>query len=448
MLDDATGTIAAPSVGADGGGTGSPESSASPTGEEEQLGAPGEGADAPGPEGEQEPGAETETTTDGKSATEEDGRVLPKWIRSLKETDPEGFKKAKGEFFDLRERRVDFPTVAEARKAKQTLELVGGEAGLAEMQEDNAEFAKVAKQFVNGDPAFSEDLFAQDPIAAAQHVPSMLESLSKHDKQAYNRLIAKQFVGEFNSPAIKIGGQYVPLFSALETIYGLVKAGKADEARDGLNAIASWHNSISEIAKQEDNPEVKKLREKIRADEQARSSEAEKSFHTSYRTEAEKTVSNDAESLINQWLGNRKLDRETRNLAKNNVISLANEMLLDGKTFPQYAKQRDLLFQRGDKAALLRYTTSVWKQAMEKSVLRVMRLVGGAPAAKPGVAGDKKPAANGQRPAAPAAGAGWVKVNERPSPLTIDRTKTTSNMIASEKRAVLKDGRKVSWAHL
>ncbi len=439
MLDDAAGTLTAPSVGGDTGGGGSPDTGAAPAAVEEPItGVPAEGAEAPQPEGEQEPGAESDQPK-GED-TSEDGRVLPKWIRSLKDADPEGYKKAKTDFFDLRERRTDFPTVADARKAKQTLELVGGEAGLAEMQEDNADFSKVAKQFVNGDPQFAVDLFEQDPIAAAQHVPAMLDALEKNDGQAYNRLIAKQFAREFQAKAI--AGQ--TLYGALENVYALMKEGKGEEALAGLNKIALWHNRVLEIAKQEDNPEVKKLRERIRADEQKRNDESSNAFKESYRQDAYKANVSEAERLVTQFLGNRKLDPESRNLALKNTISLANDLLNDGKTFPQYAKQRDLLFQRGDKPALLRYVTSAWKQALDMSVKRVMRLVGGggtAPAPKPGAPAGK-PAAGA--PAAP----GFVKVNERPNPITIDRQKSPASMILNEKRAVLKDGRKVTWAHL
>src|SRR5579864_6625857 len=220
MPDDAAVTTVAGSVPGDSGGSGSPTTPAAPTGEAEPIeGAPVEGAEQPQPEGEQEPGAESDQPKGEPS--DEDGRVLPKWIRGLKESDPEGYKKAKTDFFDLRERRTDFPTVADARKAKQTLELVGGEAGLAEMQADNAEFSGISKKFLNGDPQFATDLFEQDAIAAVQQMPHMLDALFKHDAPAYNRLIAHEFAQEFKANAIN--GR--PLYAALENIYANVKEG-------------------------------------------------------------------------------------------------------------------------------------------------------------------------------------------------------------------------------
>jgi hypothetical protein len=441
LLEDAAGTLTAPSVGADGGGSGSPETTPSPSVVEEQPGAPPAGDETPQPEGEQ-PGAEAEQTIEGEPT---DSRVIPPKLRELlkNEAIDSGLRKdLKAQFFENKAFKGEFPTVADARKAKQTLELVGGEAGLAEMQADNAEFTGISKDFVNGDPKFASDLFEQDSIAAAQHVPHLLEALQKYDGQAYNRLIAKQFAREFQANAIN--GQ--PLYAALENVYALVKDGKAEEALAGLNAIAGWHNRVTSLAKQEENPEVKKLREKIKADEQARSNEGQKQFLTSYRDEAQKTVRDSATNLVTQFLGSRKLDAESKNLAVHNTISLANDLLNDGKTFPQFSKQRDMLFQRGDKAALLRYVSSAWKQALDMSVKRVMRLVGGggtAPAPKLPVGAPTRPGTNG----APR-DLGFVKINERPDPRMIDRTKTTANMIASEKKAIYKDGRKVTWAHL
>src|SRR5271170_6960580 len=156
MLDDAAGTITAPSVCAEGGGSGSSDSGAAPTSEAEPItGTPAEGGDAPPPEGEQEPGAESDQPP--REGTEEDNRVLPKWIRGLKEADPEGFKRAKTDFFDLKERRTDFPTVADARKAKSTIEALGGTAGIAEMQEDRDYFKGAATKFLDGDPGFAQE---------------------------------------------------------------------------------------------------------------------------------------------------------------------------------------------------------------------------------------------------------------------------------------------------
>jgi len=441
MLDETTGTAIAPSVGGDTGGEGTTtESTATPTGDEELTGTPTTGDDAAGGEADQTP-TDSETTPEAESTTGEKGPKLPKHIAALKETDPAAYKAAKADFFELNRRRSDFRTAEEASKAKQSLDLVGGAVGLAEMQEDNAEFSKVAKQFVNGDPEFAKDLFAQDSIAAAQHVPSMLSELRANDEGAYNRLIAKQFSEEFRANAI-MGGT---LYQALENVYKAIPEGEAgDGARKLLNAIAQWHNKINQIAKQEENPEVKKLRERIKQDEQARADEGRKQFFNDYRDKAVKFNNEEANRLVDQFLGGRKLDKESRNLALNNTISLANDLLNDGKTFPEFAKQRALLFQRGDPAALLRYVNSAWKQALEMSIKRVARLVGGSPAAaaRPGVTGEKKPA-----PAAPGREVGFVRINSRPDPREIDRSKSDASMILG-KRAILKDGRKVSWAHI
>lgn len=450
MLDDAVVLTGSPSVGEGDGGGGSPTTPETPAGEAEPLSTPPEGAEPPQPEGDQ-PGAETELTTEGDPT---DGRVIPPKLRDLlkNEAIDAGLRKdIKAQFFENKAFKGEFPTVADARKAKQTLELHGGEAGLAEMQADNAEFSGISKKFLNGDPQFASDLFEQDSIAAAQQVPHVLEQLQKFDGQAYNRLIAKQFAREFQANAIN--GQ--PLYAALENVYALIKEAKpesTEQALAALNAIASWHNRITNLAKQEENPEVKKLREKIKADEQSRNSETQKAFTASYRDDAVKANVTEAERLVTQYLGNRKLDPESRNLALRNTISLADELLTGkekvngGHAFPDFLKQRDMLFQRGDKAALLRYVTSAWKQALDMSVKRVMRLVGGGGNAAPG---KGAPPAAGTKPAPGVkADPGFVKVSERPDPRTIDRGKSPFSQVMNDKKATLKDGRKVTWAHL
>src|SRR5271155_2939978 len=41
----------------------------------------------------------------GEEGVREDGRLIPKWMRALKESDPEGYKKAKTDLFELQGRR-------------------------------------------------------------------------------------------------------------------------------------------------------------------------------------------------------------------------------------------------------------------------------------------------------------------------------------------------------
>lgn len=439
MIDE-TGTLTAPSVGADGSGSSIADTGASPTTVEEQSGAPLAGDEAAQPDaGDQtQTGAEADQQP-GEETAEEKG--LPKHIKALKATDPQGYKAAKAQFFEHKEYKQTFPTVAEARKAKQAIDLAGGEAGLAEMQADNAEFTTVAKNFVAADPKFAEHLFKEDSIAAAQHVPHMLDELQKHDAPGYNRLIAKQFATEFKA---------VNLRGTLEAIYGAIKAGKTDDALATLENAAVWHDKIQNIAKQEENPEVKRLREQMRQQNESGEKAKLDEFQKSYRTEGEAHVTGKAKTLVDSFTKGRKLEPDERQILETNVINIANGIMSDGKTFPDFAKQRDILYNRRDKNALVRYVNSVWDQALDISSKRVMRVFGAS--RSPATAsvtdnGKGKPAAAaGARPAA--GDQGFVRINERPNGGLIDRNRTTSNMIMNEKRAFLKDGRKVTWAHL
>jgi hypothetical protein len=91
----------------------------------------------------------------------------------------------------------------------------------------------------------------------------------------------------------------------------------------------------------------------------------------------------------------------------------------------------------------MQLTKSRYARELPEAVKRVARrygLVSGTPAQRTG-----QPQPN--TPGAPKPEAGWVAVNQRPTPEEIDRSLTSNEMIIS-KRAILKNGKKVDWRAL
>lgn len=427
-MPEATLTAPAPSVGTT---SAAPSSSPAPvatpsTGGEPNDGAPLDtGAATPTPEGDQTGATSDTDPSAGGQDTDGDGRLLPRYIRELKTTNPEDYKRAKAEFFGHTAYRQVFPTVGDARQAKQTLELVGGEAGLATLQQDMGEFREVAGQFINGDPKFVDDLAQNDPIAFGTHAPRYLDKLREVDAPAFNRLIAKQLVNEFSATGFR---------AQLEQAYAATQDPKV---RGVLNQLAKWHDDVEQVSKQEDDPRYKKLQEELRNERTGKAEESFKAFREGYKTDAKKGIDVTATKLLDSYLKGQTIDPDDKALLMRNAIQIADQVISKDETF---TKQRNLLLQRQDKEAAVRYVLARYEQALGESVKRVIKAFGRT-GAKPAVIPQQT-----QQPAKPATQVvdGFSRINDRPQPMEIDYPRSSGMLL--KQRAVLKDGRKVTWA--
>lgn len=425
MPEEAVLTETAPNAGAVGSESTSSIAESQPAAEETQaLGTEGQ---QPVAEGTQPSGEQPE------QQPSEDGRVIPRWIRDMQKANPQGYQQAKNDFFSLRSYRQVFPSVAEATKAREQLELVGGPDGLADLQTTNGEFKSVAQQFFDGDPAFVNDLAAEDPIAFGTHVPHTLDKFKEIDETGYNREMARRITGEHEAAQLR---------PQLVAAYQAVKSGNTDDALRILNAIAGWHDRLAEIASQEDDPRFTKLREELKAERQQSQEKATKELNTEYRTNAEKAITEKATALLDSYLAGRKLSPEDRNQLMQNVLYAANSEVQKDATFlKQLSLQKERAISLRNSSAAVRFAVARYEQALKLAVERQARLMG--VTSKPAANGGNA-APNGNKPA-PKAIEGFEYVTQPPSDKELDRSQTTRDMILKQ-RAVLKGGRKVTWA--
>lgn len=377
-----------------------------------------------------------------KGELREDGRVIPKWMRALKESDPEAYKRAKTDLFDLQGRRSIHPTVQAAREEHELVEAIGGREGLETLRTDATFFKEAANQFLKGDPGFVKDLWDEDPIAAALHVQPMLEAFRTKDFEGYRTTIAKLQDSELQ--AVGFGPALRNLIDAVnkgdkETALSILVNGR--DAQGNPSNFVSWYNSIGDISKKAEDPRVKALlaeRAKAR-DTQAQTEHNE--FLKSYRTETVNTVVDEASKVFDSFFRGRKLDPEDRTDLLRDAVKLANMKVQADKDF---MAQQERHLELGDSRSAMQLTKARFARELPDAVKRIARRYGmtsGTPAN-----GNK-----GQQPPPAAGGAkpqpGWIAVNARPDGMDIDRSRTTNEMILS-KKAILKDGKKVDWSKL
>jgi hypothetical protein len=400
-VDNPLGT---PTSGEGGGGAAAePGAGASPDG-----GQPEAGSDADG----------RGTPTEGSDA---DGRAIPaKWREAFK-SDPE----LKALFFERRAFQREFPGgIQEVRGLKQTLESVGGESGLTEMQGNLADFRTLANQFLDGDPAYIQDVFETDPVAAVSHLPAYLDQAMKADEPSYNRIIAQKISGEHEAWGLR---------STLKAAYDAIATDPA-KAKQLLNKIASWSDRLKDVGEQPEDPRVKKLQDQIKAGrkegETAQITQLKQSYESSAQTEIKKVT----ERILDSYLKGRKLPTADREMILEQIGMRTNKKVADDK---DWTKQRDAAFvrarQTGNASASVKLAVARWEKELAIQVPQVVRLFGlGSGKVEPPEPGGEPPKPQG------ADASGFVKVAALPDPKTVDWSRTTNDMISKQHRCFVK----------
>jgi hypothetical protein len=392
----------------------------------QELGADGQPLES-GKEGDKGKGV-----ADGK----EDGRVIPPWMRVLKETNPEAFNKAKTDLFELRDRRSVHPTPQAAREEHDLVLSLGGAKGIATMREDAGVFKTAASQFLKGDPAFVKDLWDEDPIAAVQHVQPFLTEFKARDFEGYRTTIAKLWQNDFQQVGFEAG---------LNALMDAIKRKDFDAASAIVSgpkdSFKSWYDSIMGVANRAEDPRVKTLlaeRNKARENEQT---QAQQTFLKEYRTDAANTVLEEASKVFESYFRGRKLDDEDRQSLLQDAVKVANGVVAADAKF---MADRQAHLDAGDKHSALRVTRARFAEAMPDAVKKIARRYGMSSQTAPNQPQNQNGKGNQNQSGVEQ---GWKAVTQRPDPISIDRTRTEDSMILAG-RAILKDGSKVDWSAL
>lgn len=389
--------------------------------------------DAPEPEGGEdtpEPGTGDEPGGEAKP----DGRLIPQWMRGLKESDPKGYAQARDTFFRAREYQSIYPTVQAAREANNLIQSLGGQEGIDKLQEETSFFKEASSQFLKGDPAFTKDLWEEDPIAASLHVQPMLDEYASKDWEGYKVTISRLWDKELTSANFD---------GALENLKAAIASGNKEAGTSILDSILGWRNSINSLAKKAEDPRIKAMLAERTKGKETEEQAQQQAFLNTYKTEAFNGMYSDAEKVFDSFFKGRKFsDPSDKNDLMQDAIKLADRIVGQDKDF---TTQRDKHLAKGNRVAAVQLTKARYARELPEAVKRVARrygLISGTASKAP----QKTVAKPNQQPNG--GSPGYAKVNARPDGAEIDRSRTSNEDIMSRKQAILKDGRKVTWAHL
>ncbi len=408
-------------AGAEGG-----EGAAEGTGE-------GEGA-AEGAEGEA-PGKPFLAVDNGKLSKE--ARAT---IDKLKVENPKLAKAVQSALFAEDRLRREFPGVnpfKDIAQLRQTVEQLGGDEGIQSIQGELNGWKEFDAQYTAGDPKVLEFL-TETPEAQAAFLkiaPAAFEKFREAHPDGYSAYVSQVFLADMQE-------QQLPMtIQLLGSVLGRATLSEADkaEATKLYASLTNYVNRIDAFAKKQvaapaaaapkgADPRAAELDTREQALRHTEWSNESGQQHARIFSEAWKRLA-------------ANVPKEKVQLVRRLYGIHLNEKLGGKKDF---APNMDRYFKAKQKDGFLRLHESTFKDAVPLALRSAMAEAGigakKAPTAAPGAAAAKVP---GAAPAKPATG--FTPVGTKPNFPDVDRNRTSPQMWQSN-RAILKNGKSVTWA--
>lgn len=208
------------------------ETTDAPAPEGTEAPAGGEGGDAP-VEGAEETELPGEPEDEG---IETDARTMDKATRdtiaALKKTNPAAAKLLAKQYYGRQAYEKEFPTVQDARRAKATIESLGGEDGITELQNKVQDYTTEMEQFANGDRSLVETLYKSNAESTVKMVEAALDIFAENkNMEALDSVLMRPMVQRLNDAGLS---------KSLVAMADFLKVGKGQEAYDLLQNIGEW----------------------------------------------------------------------------------------------------------------------------------------------------------------------------------------------------------------
>lgn len=264
MAENGIGTVIDPGAGAGGaGGEGGGVVTEDPIVPDPGTGGEGgEGGGEPAPGGESgeggEPGAKGGEGGAEDPIPEEnpyDGRKIDdatrKQIAAMRKVDPNLARTAQDALFKVKAVMGEFPdakgigdVLNGIREVKQTLEAVGGQEGLTNLQETAKKYETEIDQFSNGDPALLQDLHESNPDAFATSIENGLSLLQEKNGE-FGGLFDKTFAVPFAARVRATG-----LHTAMANIRTAIEKQDEGELTKWVGRVGEWLGQVDKYAEE------------------------------------------------------------------------------------------------------------------------------------------------------------------------------------------------------
>lgn len=318
----------------------------------------------------------------------------------------------------------------ELAQIRQTVEQLGGENGIQDLQAETNGWREFDSLYTAGDPKVLEFL-TETPEAQAAFLkiaPMAFEKYRQASPEGYSSYVAQVFVGDMVSNGIPL---------ALERIQDHIADNP--KAMAALKPLIDYVNRVGDLSKKQPAAPASPAK-----GDDARSQEFDKRDRElrskEWGTETAQLHNKLYRDAIAKHLPGRKLS-ESQSSALLKLYRSNLSSVLEGKK--DWRTNIDRFFGAKDKSGYLRYFESNYKEAVPRALRMSLAELG--IGQKPGPKAGEKPG-DKAKPATPAkAEEGFKLVSAKPNFLAdVNRNLTTPQMWQS-KKAILKNGTKVQW---
>lgn len=402
---------------------------------EESYSEPDVGDEEPAEEPEQpeetpeEPEAEA---ADSKPTTPSN---ISKLIREIKESNPQAApiaKQLQDAYFSDRAWKEVFPNIEDAKVLKASFDSIGGREGLMELQSVSQTLEDLDKMLETGDPKLVEDILSKSPEGFSKIVPHALRTLERSDPQTYASVMRPLVAGGVVGSDV---GHYIA--GAIDSL----KAGDPDMALRRLTPALQWYKSVEQEAQKAG--EVSSAAPNGFEDREKGLQEREYKMNSGYvQRDMNSYALSGARGALRPLLKTANLSTEAKSDLEDGVLREIGSALMSDKVFQE---QVDSLVKRGqlDKALSLakvhidRVRPEAVKSVWQRRYGNLKPTQAKSPAKRPGHSATPAQRTSVQP-------SSTVQVPKMPPMDAIDMRRTDWRMVADHK-AILKDGRTVTW---
>ena len=356
-------------------------------------------------------------------------------LQKLKSEDPALAKAFKAALYEQNALRNEFPEGLKAiRETMAQIEQFGGLERLPEIAGQAEELSRIDELYEKADPAFVDGMIESNPEAFKALVPVALEKFKAQNFEAYAALVAPDVLGWMDAR----GG----VRDAIESLRELASS-NADAAKY-VQPLIQFYNSIFELSQ--------KAGQKPAAAAKPAEAVNEREEQLNQREQALKTKEWDTQrgaihkSAFNTAMSKIMEGKETPNDQQRAAIGTLYMSAMERQAKdPKHRQTVDRFLAANDVDGYKRYMAGWYKQNLPRALSSAVDAVVGRSKGSPPPPPKTAPA-SAKKPGQPQSQGSQFVPGSRPDTKLVDFARTSRDMFYKDKRAILKDGRKVSWS--
>lgn len=383
--------------------------------------------------------AEPEVPAEPAKPSPNFSRDVTRLIRQLSDTNPDQaalLRQIREAVFRDMSMTKHFETPEAAQRARASFDAIGGEQGLAQLQESAEAIRQIDAQAASGSPELIDAWLKESPEGFLKAAPYALQKIEQLNPGAYNKMLAPHFIRALWSTGIGTSVDHLEWYANQLANEGLSR--EVAGLRQWLNEVARYGQQSSQ---QENDPRAAEFREQ----QEQLARDRVKFFEERIKSETQPHLERSMEESLRQ--------HDTRGILKDAarldmLQAIFNEVTRTLANDSVYQANLAALKQKGNVDEVVRYirasVDAVRGRAAREVWLRRAAPFTGQPRqslSSPAAAPAPRPAAgNGRTPPTTP-----QPIPRKPHHLEIDwdRDPTRDHFIAG--RAYLKNGRFVTW---